>query len=213
MTLSKCASYCQSAGLILAAVEYSSQCYCSSVLNNGASLTKTSNACTMACAGVSSSICGGPDALTLMILDSAVSKLNSDFTSAILSLPPGWSAASTTCIQENTTGRALPSLTYASDDMTIETCCYCADALFNGASLDKPSSACTMPCAADNSPTCGGGNAVQLYVNPSLAQDLTIVDNYYHKISAPTKGFLLRVSNTEPSANTVLPVSSTTLIL
>ncbi|KIR81502.1 hypothetical protein I306_01336 [Cryptococcus gattii EJB2] len=122
MTLSKCASYCQCAGLILAAVEYSSQCYCSSVLNNGASLTKTSNACTMACAGVSSSICGGPDALTLMILDSAVSKLNSDFTSAILSLPPGWSAASTTCIQENTTGRALPSLTYASDDMTIETC-------------------------------------------------------------------------------------------
>lgn len=154
----------------------------------------------MTCAGDSSSICGGPDALTLMVLNSAVSKLNTDFTSEILSLPPGWSAASTTCIQEGTTGRALPSLTYASDDMPIETCvsfcdnagwqyagvsygreCYCADALFNGASLDKPSSACTMPCAADNSATCGGGNAVQLYVNPSLAQDLTIVDNYYHQ--------------------------------
>ncbi|KIR59364.1 hypothetical protein I314_04886 [Cryptococcus bacillisporus CA1873] len=122
MTLSKCASYCMSGGLTLAAVEYSSQCYCSSVLNNGASLTKTSNACTMTCAGDSSSICGGPDALTLMVLDSAVSKLNSDFASEILSLPPVWSAASTTCIQEGTTGRALPSLTYASDDMTIETC-------------------------------------------------------------------------------------------
>ncbi|XAO27350.1 hypothetical protein I312_106198 [Cryptococcus bacillisporus CA1280] len=38
-----------------------------------------------------------------------------------------------------------------------------------------------MPCAADNFAICGGGNAVQLYVNPSLAQDLTIVDNYYHQ--------------------------------
>ncbi|AFR97235.1 WSC domain-containing protein [Cryptococcus neoformans C23] len=56
MTLSKCASYCQSAGFTLAAIEYSSQCYCSSVLNNCASLTKTSNACTMTCAGDSSSV-------------------------------------------------------------------------------------------------------------------------------------------------------------
>ncbi|KGB76716.1 hypothetical protein I307_04357 [Cryptococcus deuterogattii 99/473] len=123
-----------------------------------------------------------------------------DFTSEILSLPSGWSAASTICIREDTTGRALPSLTYTSDDMTIETCvnfcdnarwqyagvsygreCYCADALFNSASLDKPSSACTMPCAANNSTICGGGNAVQLHINPSLAQDLTIVDNYYHQ--------------------------------
>ncbi|OXB35209.1 WSC domain-containing protein, partial [Cryptococcus neoformans] len=77
MTLSKCASYCQSTGFTLAAVEYSSQCYCSSVLNNSASLTKTSNACTMTCAGDSSFICGGPDALTLLVLGSAVSKLNS----------------------------------------------------------------------------------------------------------------------------------------
>lgn len=123
-----------------------------------------------------------------------------DFTSEILSLPSGWPAASTICIREDTTGRALPSLTYTSDDTTIETCvdfcdnarwqyagvsygreCYCADALFNSASLDKPSSACTMPCAANNSTICGGGNAVQLHINPSLAQDLTIVDNYYHQ--------------------------------
>lgn len=54
----------------------------------------------MTCAGDSSFICGGPDALTLLVLGSAVSKLNSHLNSKIISLPSGWSAASTTCIQE-----------------------------------------------------------------------------------------------------------------
>lgn len=96
-------------------------------------------------------------------------------------LPAGWKAASTPCIQE-VAGRALPAASISGNDMTVEKCvsycsnsgyslagleyggeCYCHNALQNGASLDKISTACTMTCNGDNSQTCGGPDAIQLY--------------------------------------------------
>ncbi|WWD03156.1 hypothetical protein V865_001203 [Kwoniella europaea PYCC6329] len=183
-----CAAYCSSNGYTLAGLEYGSECWCGSILSNGASLTKTSSSCNSKCKGDSSSICGGSNAISLLVSDSALSTLSSDLTTAPLTLPSGWAEASTACISEGTTGRALSSARYSDDSMTIGSCisfcenkgyryagleyareCYCGNSLSNGASFDRPSSSCTLTCKGDATHTCGGSNAVQLYYNaPAL---------------------------------------------
>ncbi|KAI0754006.1 WSC-domain-containing protein [Daedaleopsis nitida] len=67
MTRAACASFCASKGFPLAGVEFSDECYCDSVMRNGASnTTVTWNECTNQCAGNSNEICGGPMRLTLL---------------------------------------------------------------------------------------------------------------------------------------------------
>ncbi|WVQ77852.1 hypothetical protein IAR50_007549 [Cryptococcus sp. DSM 104548] len=196
MTLSTCASYCTAQGYGIAGVEYASECYCGNVLNNGASLSLSSTACTMACSGDSTTMCGGSGALSIAVSSTLTSKLSTDLATAIITLPSGWEAASTTCIAEGTSGRALAHESYAADDMTLNMCltycenlgwqyagieygreCYCGDYLANGASLDLTAT-CNVPCGGDSTEICGGGNALSLFVNPSLALDLTTVLGY-----------------------------------
>ncbi|ODO08369.1 hypothetical protein L198_00094 [Cryptococcus wingfieldii CBS 7118] len=197
MTLATCASYCTSEGYGIAGVEYSTECYCSNMLSNGVSLNDSSSSCTMTCGGDGTTFCGGSGALSIAVSSTITSKLSSDLTTEITTLPTGWSAASSPCISEVTSGRALAHASTASDDMTIETCldfcnaagwqyagieygreCYCGDYLANGASLDLTAT-CNTACAGDDMSICGGGNALSLYVNPSLALDLTVVLGYH----------------------------------
>ncbi|TYJ52616.1 hypothetical protein B9479_006787 [Cryptococcus floricola] len=197
MTLATCASYCTSEGYGIAGVEYSTECYCGNMLSNGVSLNDSSSSCTMTCGGDGTTFCGGSGALSIAVSSTITSKLSSDLTTEIITLPTGWSAASSPCISEATSGRALVHASTASDDMTIETCldfcdaagwqyagieygreCYCGDYLANGASLDLTAT-CNTACAGDDMSICGGGNALSLYVNPSLALDLTVVLGYH----------------------------------
>ncbi|WWC92585.1 uncharacterized protein L201_007544 [Kwoniella dendrophila CBS 6074] len=197
MTWTQCINHCQDAGFTIAGLEYSSECYCGNILSNGASLTKTSSSCYMECSGNSLTTCGGPSALSLFVSDAALSTLSADLTSKNLVLSTGWSAASTACIAEGSSGRALDSASFAGSAMTVNKClnfcqgkgyqyagleysseCYCGDSLVNGGSLSISSSNCNMLCSGDDTSFCGGSNALQLYQNPSLAQELTLVDNY-----------------------------------
>ncbi|ODN97968.1 hypothetical protein I350_07605 [Cryptococcus amylolentus CBS 6273] len=197
MTLATCASYCTSEGYGIAGVEYSTECYCGNMLSNGVSLNDSSSSCTMTCGGDGTTFCGGSGALSIAVSSTITSKLSSDLTTEIITLPTGWSAASSPCISEATSGRALAHASTASDDMTIETCldfcdaagwqyagieygreCYCGDYLANGASLDLTAT-CNTACAGDDMSICGGSNALSLYVNPSLALNLTVVLDYH----------------------------------
>jgi len=188
MTPSKCATYCASQGFKYAGVEYSTECYCSNTISNGASLSLPSSQCNMGCSGDVNTICGGGCALSLFTNPSIVPPVSSSNTPTVSgNLPSGWSAASTQCIQE-VSGRALTGASIAGSSMTVSTClsfceargfqlaglefgseCYCASNLSNGASLSQASSQCNMPCANDATSSCGGPNAIQLYSNPSLA--------------------------------------------
>lgn len=77
----------------------------------------------MACSGDASSICGGPDALTLFATSTAISKLNAELTApSQVALPSGWAVASTACIAEGTSGRALDGASTHGDDMTPAKC-------------------------------------------------------------------------------------------
>jgi hypothetical protein len=61
MTISTCQSFCLASDYPLAGLEYASQCFCGNSLASNISST----ACTMACAGNASQICGGGFALSL----------------------------------------------------------------------------------------------------------------------------------------------------
>ncbi|KUJ19463.1 WSC-domain-containing protein [Mollisia scopiformis] len=84
------------------------------------------------------------------------------------------------CWTEATTGRALGSLTYANDAMTLESCaafcskytmfgveygreCYCGNTLAAGSVAATNQADCSFKCPGDATEYCGAGNRLQLY--------------------------------------------------
>ncbi|OCF56169.1 hypothetical protein L486_06110 [Kwoniella mangroviensis CBS 10435] len=196
MTWQKCATFCDGQGYSIFGIEYSQECYCGATLSNGASLTLPSTNCNMKCGG-NNAICGGPSALTLFVKDSALlAGLSSDLQSVKVTLPEGWVAASSVCVQEGTTGRALAGASYYDDNMTIGKClaycktqgmqwagieysreCYCGNDLVNGASLDRIGT-CDMSCPGQLGTTCGGPSLLSLFKDSSLLYSLTTIGNW-----------------------------------
>jgi hypothetical protein len=187
MTFTKCLSYCGAKGFAIAGLEFGSECYCGNALVNGASLTKTSGQCNMACSGSPSKTCGGSDALTVFVIPSKITSLSSDLTAKTASLPAGWSSTSITCVAEPNNGRALTGAATSANDMTPAKCssfcadrgfkyagveygseCYCGNAFDNGANPNIPSTQCNMGCSGDINTLCGGPGAMNVFTNPSI---------------------------------------------
>ncbi|KIW20071.1 hypothetical protein PV08_00646 [Exophiala spinifera] len=98
MTVQYCAGNCT--GYAFFGVEYGQECYCGNTLNTG-SVTATDQRCSMTCAGNSSTICGGPNGLSLykLVVASLSSSISRSSTSSILastSVNPSQIANSTT---------------------------------------------------------------------------------------------------------------------
>lgn len=198
MTIQGCISICAERGFPLAAVEYGAECYCDSELRNTASFDKLSSTCNMGCAGDAKTLCGGPNCLSVYKNPDVKASTPSASASASAAaqptqgsglatdLPSGWSAATTSCIQE-VSGRALTGASTASDSMTPGKCaafcaekgfalagveysaeCFCGNDLVNGASLDLVSGQCNMKCSGDQNVICGGPNAISLWRNPNV---------------------------------------------
>lgn len=196
MTPAMCTAWCTTQNAAVCGLEYGRECWAGLALSNGADMSISSNACDMPCAGDSNSLCGGPGALTLFV--------NPSYKAPVVAapvkpaypttLPSGWNAASTQCIQE-VNGRALTGASTTDSAMTVPKClafcqskgfqyagleygvggeCYCSSMLNNGASLSSASSNCNMACNGDATSLCGGPAALQLYVNPSLAPKTTM---------------------------------------
>jgi len=64
MTEEACVAQCQSEKFGLSGVEFSSECFCDTVISNGG-LPIPASSCNMACQGDSSELCGGPNALNV----------------------------------------------------------------------------------------------------------------------------------------------------
>lgn len=124
MTISICLNYCQGKGYQYAGIEYSGECYCDDTLQNGASILLMSPNCNMQCSGSTGTVCGGPGALSLYqnpSLAAVISSVTSAVAAAVptLALPSGWSVASTICVAEGTSGRALDGASTSSASMTV----------------------------------------------------------------------------------------------
>ena len=65
MTIANCLNVCHGAGYSLAGVEYSQECFCDNLLNNGGSCALDQTTCNMPCKGNSAETCGGSNRLNM----------------------------------------------------------------------------------------------------------------------------------------------------
>ena len=190
LTNDACMSFCASKNLPLWGTEYASECYCDVALKSYAVLG--SSTCSMACAGNSSQICGGPSRMTIFN-NTAVTPVK-----VPVDVPIGTKIGSLVylgCASEAYPGRALSSASYVDKSgMTNEACssfcaakryalfgteysaeCYCGNALTTGASY--PVLGCGNTCTGNVSSTspfapytniCGGGNRLSLWNNTAI---------------------------------------------
>ncbi|KAJ5612464.1 hypothetical protein N7510_005658 [Penicillium lagena] len=156
-TVEACQSTCAAGGFTYAGMEFGSQCYCGTAIEND-SEPISSSSCNMACAADESEICGGSNALSLYVI------------------VPIWQSVG--CYSDTTLKRTLAE-SYNVGGNTVEKCqaackaggyiyagmefgtqCFCGNTIDNGGA---PTSGCGTPCPGDASETCGGANALSLY--------------------------------------------------
>ena len=146
MTVENCQAECLSLGYAFAGVEYGSECWCDSALQNDAGPAPDGEAkCTMPCNGDAQQMCGGPDRLniyqntaistptsspsassTVTGLPTGTSTPNTQVPRSTTSsasadaLPTGWKYAG--CYVDNINGRIMEGQQPDNDKLTIESC-------------------------------------------------------------------------------------------
>ncbi|KAK4100770.1 WSC-domain-containing protein, partial [Parathielavia hyrcaniae] len=167
MTLEMCAAACSSYAWF--GVEFGKECYCGTALQSS-SVEKPQSDCTMPCGGNHGQTCGSMSRLSV-------------YHNPALGGTGGSSPASVgeftykSCWTDDVYDRSLKGSSYASDDMTLESCaafcseftyfgvefsheCYCDNAVL-GAAADE--SECSELCKGDSSAWCGGPGRLNLY--------------------------------------------------
>ncbi|KAL9580059.1 MAG: hypothetical protein Q9212_004716 [Teloschistes hypoglaucus] len=146
MTVAMCGDFCD--GFNYFGIEYASECYCSSLIANGAKKT-TDSSCSMTCSGNSTQFCGAGQRLTVYgtnVTASAASSSTSSSTGtstaspsststpgAPIAVPTASGFAYVACYTEGTSGRALGDSQTASDGMTVEKCAaFCSGYAYMG---------------------------------------------------------------------------------
>lgn len=166
--VSDCTSACKAAGFQYAGLEYGSECYCGSSIQNGGHLIDDSS-CNMACTADHTQLCGGPGAINVYQSPNAVQKWDR--------IPDGWTSKS--CYTDDVSHRTLAKQMSLSSN-TVEGCiyacnsagftfagveysseCFCGNSIDNGAS--PASSGCDMACSGNHGETCGGAGRINLY--------------------------------------------------
>ncbi|KAF4624843.1 hypothetical protein G7Y89_g13327 [Cudoniella acicularis] len=184
MTVGLCVAACQSAGYVLAGVEYGGQCYCDNTYINGGPFSTLSN-CNMACNGNSTEYCGGPGAMNLYSYQGVTPVSSSTPTSTVtpvtsIPLPSAW--ATLGCYTDSDAARAL-SNELNIPSLTVEKCiagcsaagyiiagveyggeCYCDNEFQNNQGQAPDGSAgCNMACDGNAGETCGGAGRLNAY--------------------------------------------------
>ncbi|PFH53643.1 copper radical oxidase [Amanita thiersii Skay4041] len=174
MTIEACISFCESNHFIYAGTEYSAECYCGNVLQNGGAHTADTD-CNMPCSGNSLELCGSGGRLNLF--------WNGEQPPPPPTITPqigNWTSLG--CYSDNVNGgRSLTVGMNVDGSMTNAKCtsacfhsgyglagteyageCYCGHAIANGGS-PTPAGDCNMVCAGNSSEFCGGPNRLNVY--------------------------------------------------
>jgi hypothetical protein len=188
ISIDQCAQQAQALNLKYFGLEYASQCLAGSVLSP-ASLPIASNKCNMMCAGNSSQVCGGSNAISLYNNTAWIKPYNPN----LVNVPnqPGTQFGYVGCYTEGTGARALGSTqnsgsanTPASTTLTVEACaafcfskglpwmgvengnlCFCnAVGPINSAVLaPEGESGCNIPCVGNPTENCGAASRLNVY--------------------------------------------------
>ena len=173
MTIELCVAACKAAGFSLAGVEYSQECWCDNMFNNGGGPAPDGSVgCNMPCTGNALEICGGSNRLDVY----------QDLGYVPVSNPtlPGYKYQG--CYNEPADGsRALSASSTASNSMTVESCasfcgsteyfgveygreCYCGDSIPSTSTLQPPTD-CSFTCSGNSLEYCGAGGMLNIYQN------------------------------------------------
>jgi hypothetical protein len=148
-------------------LEYGDECWCGDLLQNNA-FESLDDICTMECAGDSTELCGGMNALSLYQRAGDAPIPASAINYSLVG-----------CFSEPEGGRALVQRYGGAGKMSIELCMYdCGAGGYTYAGLEyadecwcgndiptlTPSDSCDMACLGKPAETCGGMNTLQLYM-------------------------------------------------
>ncbi|WVQ72276.1 hypothetical protein IAR50_001826 [Cryptococcus sp. DSM 104548] len=213
MTRGICVQWCEDQGFPLAGMEYGSECYCGTSIQNGATNTTLldDSECNYACADNSYENCGGSATLTLF---------NNPSLYKVYTYPTGWSSSG--CMTEATNARALAKYSVTSSSMTPQICiaacqakgytiagveyssqCYCANAFTSG-SVAADESSCSMSCAGDELQTCGGSNRLSTWTYSNTTASVSSSS----AVSSVSSSAAVNKTTTSTSASTTKASSS-----
>ncbi|CZR66188.1 related to beta-1,3 exoglucanase [Phialocephala subalpina] len=213
MTVETCVAFCKGNDYRYAGLEYYSECFCGASVN-GPQVDESQ--CDVPCTGNSSETCGANNRLNIY-QDPTFPVVNNSIIS-------DYQASG--CYSEGSSGRALNwrQDQLSTTNLTIETClyackdagfpiagveygqeCYCGVVLGNG-TLPISSSSCNMPCTGDSTETCGGPNALNLYV----ATDLESSQPCQNGGSSSSSSVATVTSTTSSSSSSTSSVVTTT---
>ncbi|KAF8556655.1 DUF1929-domain-containing protein [Imleria badia] len=180
-TVESCIAHCSASSFTLAAIEYSTQCFCGNELVNGAVQAPDSD-CNMACGGNSAEACGGPNRVSVYTSTGSVTALPVP-TIQETNLPGSWSYKG--CLAEPGNGqRVFPYELDWTTNNTVDAClnqcaafgfpvagleygeqCFCGDTsdiTTNGGTYVADSQ-CNIACSGDPIHLCGAGNRLTTY--------------------------------------------------
>ncbi|KAJ3069113.1 hypothetical protein HDU98_007813 [Podochytrium sp. JEL0797] len=183
VTAQVCVAQCQAQGFAVAGMEYASQCFC------GMSLPAyLSSACTMACQGDATQICGGPGSLTVY---------TSTLPAPLNPVIPGWTY--TGCFTDSSSSRVLANEIWSipASTMTVEAClsackmggysfggleyaqqCFCGTSAPGAAAA---SAGCIMPCLGNATELCGGAGALTVYASSAPVAVNPVIPGWTYK--------------------------------
>ncbi|KAK9366097.1 WSC domain-containing protein [Lipomyces kononenkoae] len=188
LTIEMCASVC--AAYTWFGTEYARECYCGNSPQPGS--VPTTSGCNMLCKGNPNEYCGGPNRLQMYNSLGTSSNISLSISAMSTTSPLSLSSSTTGptvvqtagpysfvgCYTEATTGRALNSMSYYNDSLTVEMCasvcaaytwfgteyareCYCGNNPQPGSV--PTTSGCNMLCEGNPNEYCGGPNRLQMY--------------------------------------------------
>ncbi|KAJ7635293.1 galactose oxidase [Roridomyces roridus] len=186
VSLDTCTTACFNAGMPLSGTEFADECYCGTAIINGNGPIDIS-ACNMVCAGNSTELCGGPNALTVFNFTGTnlppppppVGGGPTGVTAIATDLPEPWAYLG--CFVDGAHGRVLPN-EIDNTTMTVEMCvdictgtnfsisglefgvqCFCGNALIEGAVVAPDPNDCNQACGGNATQACGAGNRLSVY--------------------------------------------------
>ncbi|KAF1940221.1 galactose oxidase [Clathrospora elynae] len=180
MTIASCANVCAEAGFEIAAMEYSSQCFCDNMVRMAGKLASSESECNTKCAGDQDQTCGGPARMSIYSSQTPLKVIKSP--SPVQNVTD-WTYQG--CITDggaanqvfpwklvNSTGNSpewclgqCQSFGYQAAGMEYGEECYCGDldGIEKTGSTSAPESDCNDPCPGDPEALCGAGNRLSWY--------------------------------------------------
>lgn len=180
-TVESCIANCAGQNFTIAAIEYSTQCFCGDYLINGATKSADSD-CNMACGGNATEACGGPNLLSVYSSNGNITLLPVPVVQTT-SLPGQWVYEG--CLAEPSTGPRI--FLYENEwdtNNTVDAClnqcaafgypvagleygvqCFCGDVsdITAAGGTYVSDSQCNMACSGDPIHLCGAGNRLSTY--------------------------------------------------